>query len=93
MVWVAFFQKGHPNRVSVLRLSTDGQCFFIFVIKLFATLIEFKLSTLASFMLIIFSLFIKTTLMIKRLLRNVVPYGIKALVFAIIIDIDFTLFS
>jgi len=67
--------------------------FFILAIQLFVTLIEFKLTTLAGFVLIPFGLFGKTAFMAERVLGNVVSSGIKVLVLAVIIGIGSTLFS
>ncbi|KZX91062.1 conjugal transfer protein TrbL, partial [Erythrobacter sp. HI0019] len=67
--------------------------FFILSIQLFVTLIEFKLTTLAGFVLIPFGLFGKTAFMAERVLGNVVSSGIKVLVLAVIIGIGSTLFA
>ncbi|MCP1848159.1 MULTISPECIES: P-type conjugative transfer protein TrbL [unclassified Bradyrhizobium] len=67
--------------------------FFILAIQLFVTLIEFKLSTLAGFVLIAFGLFGKSAFMAERVLGNVISSGIKVLVLAVIIGIGSTLFS
>ncbi|NRP74594.1 hypothetical protein ILFOPFJJ_05516 [Ensifer psoraleae] len=67
--------------------------FFILAVQLFVTLIEFKLTTLAGFVLIPFGLFGKSAFMAERVLGNVVSSGIKVLVLAIIIGIGSTLFS
>ncbi|RTL91056.1 P-type conjugative transfer protein TrbL, partial [Ancylobacter aquaticus] len=67
--------------------------FFILAIQLFVTLIEFKLTTLAGFVLIPFGLFGKSAFMAERVLGNVISSGIKVLVLAVIIGIGSTLFS
>ncbi|MFD1914181.1 P-type conjugative transfer protein TrbL [Halodurantibacterium flavum] len=67
--------------------------FFILAVQLFVTLIEFKLTTLAGFVLIPFGLFGKTAFMAERVLGNVVSSGIKVLVLAVIIGIGSSLFS
>jgi type IV secretion system protein TrbL len=67
--------------------------FFILAVQLFVTLIEFKLTTLAGFVLIPFGLFGKTAFMAERVLGNVVSSGIKVLVLAVIIGIGSTLFD
>src|SRR5690606_16045728 len=67
--------------------------FFILAIQLFVTLIEFKLTTLAGFVLIPFGLFGKTAFMAERVLGNVISSGIKVLVLAVIIGIGSTLLS
>ena len=67
--------------------------FFILAIQLFVTLIEFKLTTLAGFVLIPFGLFGKSAFMAERVLGNVISSGIKVLVLAVIIGIGSTLFG
>jgi type IV secretion system protein TrbL len=67
--------------------------FFILAVQLFVTLIEFKLTTLAGFILIPFGLFGKSAFMAERVLGNVISSGIKVLVLAVIIGIGSTLFS
>src|SRR6201995_1655933 len=66
--------------------------FFILAIQLFITLIEFKLTTLAGFVLIPFGLFGKTAFAAERVLGNVVSSGIKVLVLAVIVGIGSTMF-
>ena len=67
--------------------------FFVLAIQLLVTLIEFKLTTLAGFVLIPFGLFGKSAFMAERVLGNVISSGIKVLVLAVIIGIGSTLFS
>jgi type IV secretion system protein TrbL len=67
--------------------------FFILSVQLFVTLIEFKLTTLAGFVLIPFGLFGKSAFMAERVLGNVISSGIKILVLAVIIGIGSTLFG
>jgi type IV secretion system protein TrbL len=67
--------------------------FFVLAVQLFVTLIEFKLTTLAGFVLIPFGLFGKSAFMAERVLGNVISSGIKVLVLAVIIGIGSTLFS
>ncbi|MBB5754725.1 P-type conjugative transfer protein TrbL [Prosthecomicrobium pneumaticum] len=67
--------------------------FFILAVQLFVTLIEFKLTTLAGFMLIPFGLFGQSAFMAERVLGNVISSGIKVLVLAVIIGIGSTLFG
>ena len=67
--------------------------FFILAIQLFVTLIEFKLTTLAGFVLIPFGLFGKTAFLAERVLGNVVSSGVKVLVLAVIVGIGSTLFA
>jgi type IV secretion system protein TrbL len=67
--------------------------FFVLAIQLFVTLIEFKLTTLAGFVLVPFGLFGKTAFLAERVLGNVVASGIKVLVLAVIVGIGTTLFG
>jgi len=67
--------------------------FFVLAIQLFIVLIEFKLTTLAGFMLIPFALFNKTAFLAETVLGNVVASGVKILVLAVIVGIGSTLFS
>lgn len=67
--------------------------FFIIAIQMFVTLIEFKLTTLAGFVLMPFGLFNKSAFMAEKVLGNVVSSGIKVLVLAVVTGIGSTLFS
>src|ERR1700735_2539817 len=67
--------------------------FFILAIQLFVTLIEFKLTTLAGFVLMPFGLFGKTAFAAERVLGNVISSGVKVLVLAVIVGIGSSLFS
>jgi type IV secretion system protein TrbL len=67
--------------------------FFVLAIQLFVTLIEFKLTTLAGFVLVPFGLFGKTAFLAERVLGNVIASGIKILVLAVIVGIGTNLFS
>ena len=67
--------------------------FFFIAIQLFVTVIEFKLTTLAGFILIPFALWNKTSFLAEKVLGNVVASGIKLMVLAIIIGIGSTMFG
>jgi type IV secretion system protein TrbL len=67
--------------------------FFILAVQLFVTLIEFKLTTLAGFVLVPFALWNKTAFLAERVLGNVVSSGVKVLVLAVIVGIGSTIFS
>jgi len=66
--------------------------FFILAVQLFITLIEFKLTTLAGFVLVPFALWNKTSFLAEKVLGNVVSAGIKVLVLAVIVGIGTGLF-
>ena len=67
--------------------------FFVLAVQLFVTLIEFKLTTLAGFVLVPFALWNKTAFLAERVLGNVVSSGIKVLVLAVIVGIGMGLFA
>jgi len=93
MGWIAFFENFIQIACLLFAWALVLLAFFILAIQLFVTLIEFKLTTLAGFVLIPFGLFGKTAFMAERVLGNVVSSGIKVLVLAVIIGIGSTLFS
>lgn len=67
--------------------------FFILSIQLFISVLEFKLTTLAGFVLVPFALWNKTAFLAEKVLGNVVSSGIKMMVLAVIVGIGSTLFS
>jgi type IV secretion system protein TrbL len=67
--------------------------FFVLAVQLFVTLIEFKLTTLAGFVLVPFALWNKTSFLAEKVLGNVVSSGIKVLVLAVIVGIGSGLFA
>lgn len=68
-------------------------CFFVLAIQLFITLIEFKLTSLAGFVLVPFALWNKTAFLAEKVLGNVVASGVKVLVLAVIVGIGSGLFA
>ena len=93
MGWIAVFENLIQIVCLLFAWALVILAFFILAIQLFVTLIEFKLSTLAGFVLIPFGLFGKTAFMAERVLGNVISSGIKVLVLAVIVGIGSTLFS
>ena len=67
--------------------------FFVMAIQLFVSLIEFKLTTLAGFVLVPFGLFGRTAFLAEKVLGNVVSSGVKILVLAVIIGIGQQIFG
>lgn len=82
-----------PIVVMFLAWLTIILCFFVLAIQLFITLIEFKLTTLAGFVLVPFALWNKTSFLAEKVLGNVVSSGIKVLVLAVIVGIGSGLFA
>ena len=93
MGYVSFFENFIQITVLLFAWVMVLLAFFILAIQLFITLIEFKLTTLAGFVLIPFGLFGKTAFAAERVLGNVVSSGIKVLVLAVIVGIGSTLFA
>lgn len=67
--------------------------FFVLAVQLFITILEFKLTTLAGFILVPFALWGKTAFLAERVLGNVISSGIKVMVLAVIVGIGMTFFS
>ena len=67
--------------------------FFVLAVQLFVSVLEFKLTTLAGFVLVPFALWNKTSFLAEKVLGNVVASGVKVLVLAVIVGIGTGLFS
>ena len=93
MGYISFFENFIQIAVLFFAWIVVLLAFFILAVQLFITLIEFKLTTLAGFVLIPFGLFSKTAFLAERVLGNVVSSGVKVLVLAVIVGIGSTLFS
>jgi type IV secretion system protein TrbL len=93
MGYVSFFENFIQIAVLFFAWIMVLLAFFLLAVQLFITLIEFKLTTLAGFVLIPFGPFGKTAFLAERVLGNVVASGVKILVLAVIIGIGSTLFA
>jgi type IV secretion system protein TrbL len=91
--YVSFFENFIQIVVLLFAWVIVLLAFFILAIQLFVTLIEFKLTTLAGFVLIPFGLFGKTAFAAERVLGNVISSGVKVMVLAVIVGIGSTMFS
>ncbi|MBB3884515.1 P-type conjugative transfer protein TrbL [Acetobacter oeni] len=67
--------------------------FFILAVQLFVAIVEFKLTSLAGFVLIPFALFNRTAFLAEKVLGNVVSSGVKIMVLAVISAIASGLFK
>ena len=90
---IAFFVNIVIIGVLALAWIITLFAFFFLAIQLFVTIIEFKLTTLAGFVLIPFALWSKTSFLAERVLGNIIASGIKLMVLAIIIGIGSTIFG
>jgi type IV secretion system protein TrbL len=93
MGYVSFFENFIQIAVLLFAWIVVLLAFFILAIQLFITLIEFKLTTLAGFVLIPFGLFGKTAFAAERVLGNVISSGVKVMVLAVVVGIGSTLFA
>jgi type IV secretion system protein TrbL len=93
MGYVSFFENFVQIAVLMIAWAIVLISFFILAVQLFVILIEFKLTTLAGFILVPFGLFNKTSFLAERVLGNVVASGVKVLMLAVITGIGTTLFS
>ena len=67
--------------------------FFILAIQLFVTIIEFKLTSLAGFVLVPFALWNRTGFLAERVLGSVITAGIKVMVLGVIVGIGSGFFT
>src|SRR6266508_2253279 len=79
MGFVSFFENFIQIFVLMIAWLVILVAFFILAVQLFVTLIEFKLTTLAGFVLVPFGLFNKTAFLAERVLGNVIASGVKVL--------------
>ncbi|MGN6207757.1 P-type conjugative transfer protein TrbL [Asticcacaulis sp.] len=86
-----------PNLLTILILLIAWLlvilAFFILAIQLFITVLEFKLTSLAGFVLVPFAFWNKTTFLAERVLGNVITSGIKVMVLAVIVGIGSSFFD
>jgi type IV secretion system protein TrbL len=87
------FASFFDNFVQIVILLIVIASFFVMAIQLFVSLIEFKLTTLAGFVLVPFGLFGRTAFRAEKVLGNVVSSGVKILVLAVIVGIGSTIFN
>ena len=93
MGFVSFFDNFIQIAILLIAWLIVVISFFIMAIQLFVSLIEFKLTTLAGFVLVPFGLFGRTAFLAEKVLGNVVSSGVKILVLAVIIGIGSTIFG
>jgi len=93
MGFTTFFSHVVTILVLLFAWAVIILAFFILSVQLFITIIEFKLTTLAGFVLVPFALWNKTAFLAERVLGNVIASGIKVMVLAVIIGIGATFFN
>jgi len=90
---VAFFTNFVEIAVLMIAWVVVIVAFFILAVQMFVTIIEFKLTSLAGFVLVPFALWNRTSFLAERVLGNVVSSGVKVMVLAIIVGIGSNYFS
>ncbi|MBA4338943.1 MAG: P-type conjugative transfer protein TrbL [Hyphomonas sp.] len=90
---IAFFHNFVLISVLLIAWAIIIAAFFILAVQLFIAVLEFKLTTLAGFILVPFALWNRTAFLAERVLGNVITSGMKLMVLAIIIGIGSTLFT
>ena len=90
---IKFFTNFVTIAILMLAWLITLFAFFFVAIQLFVTIIEFKLTTLAGFILIPFALWNKTSFLAEKVLGNVIASGVKLMVLAVIIGIGSTIFG
>jgi type IV secretion system protein TrbL len=85
------------NLPEVILLCIGGiiviGAFFVLAIQVFVLIVEFKLTTLAGFILVPFAFWRQTTFLAEKVLGNVIASGVKVLVIAMVIGIGSTMFA
>ncbi|MGA7674885.1 MAG: P-type conjugative transfer protein TrbL, partial [Rhizomicrobium sp.] len=93
MGFTSFFENFVQIAILLIAWLIVVISFFVLAIQLFISLIEFKLTTLAGFVLVPFGLFGRTAFLAEKVLGNVVASGVKILVLAVIVGIGSTIFG
>jgi type IV secretion system protein TrbL len=82
-----FFENFLTIAVLLIAWLIVIAAFFLLAVQLFITILEFKLTSLAGFVLVPFALWNKTSFLAERVLGNVIGSGIKVMVLAVIVGI------
>ncbi|HVJ03184.1 MAG TPA: P-type conjugative transfer protein TrbL, partial [Sphingomonas sp.] len=93
MGFVSFFDNFLTIAVLLFAWLVVILAFFILAVQMFVCIIEFKLTSLAGFILVPFALWNRTSFLAERVLGNVVSSGIKVMVLAVILGIGSGFFA
>jgi len=93
MGFTSFFDNFAELAILLIAWLIVVLAFFILAVQMFVCVIEFKLTSLAGFILVPFALWNRTAFLAERVLGNVVSSGIKVMVLAIIVGIGSTYFA
>jgi type IV secretion system protein TrbL len=93
ITFTTFFENVIPALVLLFAWVIVILAFFILAVQLFITVLEFKLTALAGFVLVPFALWNKSAFLAERVLGNVVSSGVKVMVLAVIVGIGASFFA
>ncbi len=93
MGFVSFFENFLTIAVLLFAWVIVILAFFILSVQMFVTIIEFKLTSLAGFILVPFALWNRTSFLAERVLGNVVSSGNKLMVRGVIVGIGSNFFA
>jgi len=93
MGFTSFFDNFLMIAVLLFAWAIVIIAFFILAVQMFVTVIEFKLVSLAGFILIPFALWNRTSFLAERVLGHVVSSGIKVMVLGVIVGIGSSFFA
>jgi type IV secretion system protein TrbL len=88
-LWDAFFTTALLTLAAIVVLAA----FFVIAIQIFVSLIVFKISALAAFVLVPFAIFSKTSFIAERPLGYVVSGGVRLFIIAGLVSISYDLFA
>ncbi|WP_232494860.1 P-type conjugative transfer protein TrbL [Novosphingobium kaempferiae] len=91
--FTTFFDNFLTIMVLLLAWAIVIIAFFILAVQMFVCILEFKLTSLAGFILVPFALWNRTSFLAERVLGNVVSSGIKVMVLAVIVGIGSNFFT
>jgi type IV secretion system protein TrbL len=93
MGFTSFFDNFLTIAVLLFAWAIVIVAFFILAVQMFVCILEFKLTSLAGFILVPFALWNRTSFLAERVLGNVVSSGIKVMVLAVIAGIGSNYFT
>ena len=93
MGFTSFFDNFLTIAVLLFAWALVLLAFFLLAVQMFVCILEFKLTTLAGFILVPFALWNRTSFLAERVLGHVVSSGIKVMVLAVIVGIGSNFFS
>ncbi|WP_448538916.1 P-type conjugative transfer protein TrbL [Sphingobium yanoikuyae] len=91
--FTSFFDNFLTIAILLFAWAVVILAFFILAVQMFVTVIEFKLVSLAGFILVPFALWNRTSFLAERTLGHVVSSGVKVMVLVVIVGIGANFFG